>query len=232
VTYVGAATVLPPASAARPDLGQAAGAAALFAVQHDERDGGAVVVEARFGGVSAPHDLREFRVLLARTPIGAGPRYATEATLGRTFQTWRWRLEPGRSVEQEIDGRRVPMPAAPVWPADDGRHWFRLQFQRGADVWRDVPIGYAEARNGRFVAARQVTALAQILSPEPGPAPSLPRAGTLVKGAGDDVFLVSGGALRWIPSLQVLQQHDFVWEMVQQVDERLLAVWPVGLPLE
>ena len=62
--------------------------------------------------------------------------------------------------------------------------------------------------------------------------PPLPKAGTLVKGRRDDVFLVDERGLRWISSLDVFMRHGFSWPSVQQVDDLALAHWPVDLPLD
>jgi hypothetical protein len=123
------------------------------------------------------------------------------------------------------------MQSGSVRPAPDGQQWMRLQFWRGQDLWLEVPIGYAEARQGRFVAARTVSSMVNVPLPEPARVPALVP-GALVRGDGEHVFLVEAGTLRWVPTLDAFRRRGFVWEQVQQIDEAVLTRWPVGLPLD
>ncbi|HET7770993.1 MAG TPA: hypothetical protein VFN74_19630, partial [Chloroflexota bacterium] len=123
-----------------------------------------------------------------------------------------------------------PMSARP-WtpPADATWLWLRAGAEGRAPLHEPL-LGVVDEQGGTsggqaWPNSASVLPLAASVSPPPAVAN-----GSLVKGSGDDIFLVERGHVRWVSSLRVLERLGA--SAVQQLEDRLLWRLPVGLPVE
>ena len=57
------------------------------------------------------------------------------------------------------------------------------------------------------------------------------RDGLIVKGSGPEFYILQGGKLRWISSLDAFQHYGYRWSQVHQVDDDFLDEFERGAPL-
>jgi hypothetical protein len=57
------------------------------------------------------------------------------------------------------------------------------------------------------------------------------RDGLLLKGDGDEVYVLEDNHKRWISSLEAFEYYGYRWDEVNQVDDDFLAQFPDGPPL-
>ena len=75
---------------------------------------------------------------------------------------------------------------------------------------------------------RYGTSLARIM---PDTAALVIRDGLVLKGSGPDIYVLEGGKLRWISSLEAFEFFDYRWEQVHVVDDSFLEQFEKGRPI-
>lgn len=75
---------------------------------------------------------------------------------------------------------------------------------------------------------RYGTSLARAL---PDNAAIIIRDGLLLKGSGEEVYVLKNNQRRWITSLDAFEQYGYRWSNVQQVDDEFLARFEEGNPV-
>jgi hypothetical protein len=75
---------------------------------------------------------------------------------------------------------------------------------------------------------RYGTSLARAM---PDSASLIIRDGLLLKGSGDEVYVLENNRLRWITTLEAFEHYGYRWSQVHQVEDAFLDDFELGLPI-
>ena len=180
-------------------------------------------VAARLAGSAAPRCLsrRRLRRGLYRA---AGPTTPGVEAAGRapcnTHTIWRGGPESPLTATSTTSGatpRGRPPPGAP-WSSATSAH---LYFAAAGRYTFHVRVRDSTGRIGAYQDTRSFS----------GTAPAVLRDGTLVRGGGPEVYVMSGGLKRHIPNPVTFEAQGFLWGDVNLVSSAVVRSIPTGTPL-
>ncbi|MGI6375200.1 MAG: hypothetical protein ACOX3S_04245 [Anaerolineae bacterium] len=140
---------------------------------------------------------------------------------------------PGPAYAREPAPRSQPAPArAPAAPQPGQAGWQPPapvpSIGLGGTAWRMLLIALALVALFNIPVTAHGVSLARIL---PDAEALVIRDGLLLKGPGDEVYVLEDDKLRWISSLEAFERLGYDWDHVHIVDEAFLARFEQGAPV-
>lgn len=119
--------------------------------------------------------------------------------------------------------QRAPQPGEPGWVLPEKRQSIQLD----KTLWRFIILVAALAVLVNIPVTTYGVSLARIM---PDSASLIIRDGLLLKGEGDEIYMLEDDQLRWISSLDAFEHLGLRWENVHEVDDAFLATFQKGEP--